>query len=268
MDAAMDAAAARAVLGLPPAGEVGAEDVRRAYKRAALASHPDKPGGSHERFQKVGQAYKVLTEGPGVDFDFAKGMDAAFDLFAEMMDGVLNSGILDELDTMLQNLAKNAAAPPPRENARQRQQKTRRKMGAPAGMGGVAGMPAPTAKARPPSGMGGMPTLSKPRRAAPTPPRASPPPPPPPPHTAEELFARLNLDDEDAFDDALERLVALESSTSDSDSWETASDVSDDAEAAALQAAAAVHSAAKQRRAAAAEARARASWQHRADACE
>ena len=37
-----------------------AEEVRRAYKKAALQAHPDKPGGSTERFKQVARAYENL----------------------------------------------------------------------------------------------------------------------------------------------------------------------------------------------------------------
>lgn len=37
------------------------EDLKKAYKRAALVAHPDKPGGSKEKFQAVNEAYTVLS---------------------------------------------------------------------------------------------------------------------------------------------------------------------------------------------------------------
>jgi DnaJ family protein A protein 2 len=36
------------------------EELKRAFRRAALETHPDKPGGSNEKFQAVNEAYQVL----------------------------------------------------------------------------------------------------------------------------------------------------------------------------------------------------------------
>ena len=38
-----------------------AEEMKRAYRKVTLASHPDKPGGSEEAFSRVSAAYKVLA---------------------------------------------------------------------------------------------------------------------------------------------------------------------------------------------------------------
>ena len=207
--------------------------IRKAYKRAALASHPDK-GGDAATFQRVGQAYKVLTEGEAIDgafpFDFSN-MDAAFDLFSEMMDSVMQSGILDELDGLLQGLyAETNGA-----NAKTRtKKKAPPKMGGLAGMGGVGGMPSAPRRAnkaessagagaggQSPAGMGGVGGMpSAPRRTThrsadkttgdvetptrqppPPPPPSKSPPPPPPPSAAdapiEELLARMMVADDD-----------------------------------------------------------------------
>ena len=58
---AMDVAAARRVLGVE--GVASAEQTRAAFHRASLRAHPDKPGGSHEAFVKVTEAYDVLRNG-------------------------------------------------------------------------------------------------------------------------------------------------------------------------------------------------------------
>lgn len=50
-------------LGLPPRGTFTIEAVKKAYKKAAIKHHPDKnigDEGATERFQNVGQAYKVI----------------------------------------------------------------------------------------------------------------------------------------------------------------------------------------------------------------
>jgi hypothetical protein len=52
--------AALAVLGLP---EIATEqDIKKAYHKAALRTHPDKPTGSESAFLEVQQAYTFLTE--------------------------------------------------------------------------------------------------------------------------------------------------------------------------------------------------------------
>lgn len=48
-----------AVLGV--GRDVTEEDLKKAYKRAALLAHPDKPTGSKEKFQAVNEAYTVLS---------------------------------------------------------------------------------------------------------------------------------------------------------------------------------------------------------------
>jgi curved DNA-binding protein CbpA len=58
---AMDVAAARRVLGVE--GVASAEQTRAAFHRASLRAHPDKPGGSHEAFVQVTEAYEVLRNG-------------------------------------------------------------------------------------------------------------------------------------------------------------------------------------------------------------
>mgnify|MGYP001116894735 CR=1 FL=1 len=58
---AMDVAAARRVLGVE--GVSSAEQTRAAFHRASLRAHPDKPGGSHEAFVEVTEAYEVLRNG-------------------------------------------------------------------------------------------------------------------------------------------------------------------------------------------------------------
>lgn len=58
---AMDVAAARRVLGVE--GVASAEQTRAAFHRASLRAHPDKPGGSHEAFVEVTEAYDVLRNG-------------------------------------------------------------------------------------------------------------------------------------------------------------------------------------------------------------
>ncbi len=47
-------------LGVKP--DATADDIKRAYRRAASAAHPDREGGSHERMQHVNRAHDVLID--------------------------------------------------------------------------------------------------------------------------------------------------------------------------------------------------------------
>jgi len=38
------------------------DEIKKAYKKLAIKTHPDRPGGSKEKFQDVGKAYKVLSD--------------------------------------------------------------------------------------------------------------------------------------------------------------------------------------------------------------
>eukprot|EP00747_Dinoflagellata_sp_TGD_P198774 gnl/TRDRNA2_/TRDRNA2_71867_c0_seq1.p2 gnl/TRDRNA2_/TRDRNA2_71867_c0~~gnl/TRDRNA2_/TRDRNA2_71867_c0_seq1.p2 ORF type:complete len:171 (-),score=34.26 gnl/TRDRNA2_/TRDRNA2_71867_c0_seq1:356-868(-) len=48
------------VLGTPQTAS--GDDIRAAFKRCALALHPDKPGGSKEAFQEVHLAFETLSD--------------------------------------------------------------------------------------------------------------------------------------------------------------------------------------------------------------
>lgn len=48
------------ILGLPPRSNI--EEIKKSYKALALKYHPDKPGGSVERFQKIKSAYEFLSD--------------------------------------------------------------------------------------------------------------------------------------------------------------------------------------------------------------
>ncbi len=50
------------VLGLTEDMSVTLETLKTAYKKAAVKAHPDKPGGSEERFQAITKAYAYLAE--------------------------------------------------------------------------------------------------------------------------------------------------------------------------------------------------------------
>lgn len=59
---------ARALLGV--SADVGEADLRRAFREAAKAAHPDRPGGSDERFRQVVEAYHLLQPAPKTDDRF------------------------------------------------------------------------------------------------------------------------------------------------------------------------------------------------------
>ena len=48
------------VLGIPR--DAGAAEVRRAYRKRALATHPDKTNGESGAFLAVGEAFRVLSD--------------------------------------------------------------------------------------------------------------------------------------------------------------------------------------------------------------
>lgn len=67
---------ALALLGLSPGAD--ADDVRAAYRAAALANHPDRPaapGDAHERMAELNRAYDLLSR-PGVLADVAASTSA------------------------------------------------------------------------------------------------------------------------------------------------------------------------------------------------
>lgn len=49
-----------ATLGVDPLA--GAPEIRAAYMRRALETHPDKPGGTKKEFQKLVEAFEVLAD--------------------------------------------------------------------------------------------------------------------------------------------------------------------------------------------------------------
>ena len=62
------------VLGIPR--DAGAADVRRAYRKRALATHPDKTNGESGAFLAVGEAFRVLSD---------RGLREAYDAELEIL---------------------------------------------------------------------------------------------------------------------------------------------------------------------------------------
>jgi curved DNA-binding protein CbpA len=44
-------------------------DIKKAYRMAAKKNHPDAPGGSHEKFQEIQQAYEQIKTGVWINKD-------------------------------------------------------------------------------------------------------------------------------------------------------------------------------------------------------
>jgi hypothetical protein len=67
-DAPLDAVSARRVLGFTGhSAAPSTEEVRAAFHKASLSTHPDKQGGSLEQFVRVSEAYEVLRNGGGFE---------------------------------------------------------------------------------------------------------------------------------------------------------------------------------------------------------
>ncbi len=49
-----------AILGVPRSAKQ--DEIKKAHRKLANETHPDKPGGSEERFHEVGEAYEVLGD--------------------------------------------------------------------------------------------------------------------------------------------------------------------------------------------------------------
>ena len=41
--------------------DVSIDEIRKLYKRKAMQLHPDRPGGSHEKFQELTRAYEIIV---------------------------------------------------------------------------------------------------------------------------------------------------------------------------------------------------------------
>lgn len=59
------------VLGVPQGASE--KDIKAAYRKKAIAVHPDRPGGSHEKFQEVQEAYEQIKTGVWIPKDGGSG---------------------------------------------------------------------------------------------------------------------------------------------------------------------------------------------------
>ena len=86
---ALEVRAAGQLLGVDP--KASKEEIKNAYKKKALKSHPDK-GGSDEMFQRVADAYNLLIaakEAQPAPTHKANANDLFAELFGAMMQSVV-----------------------------------------------------------------------------------------------------------------------------------------------------------------------------------
>lgn len=94
-------------LGLPPHTNHSEKDIKNAYRKRSLETHPDK-GGSSEQFVRVAEAYEVLQGGENgkTPFQFTgdthEKMQHAEDMFFEMFEEYFESG--QAVDLLLDKL--------------------------------------------------------------------------------------------------------------------------------------------------------------------
>ena len=113
-------------LGIPDDSDPGA--IKKAYRKLALALHPDRTGGSDVEFKKISEAYSVLSDPQQkrmYDVQHRCSTNPLLDIFSNFPEvGMLAvfSGILSDHLNMAQNCAQTRVPDPP---ARKRQVPTR-----------------------------------------------------------------------------------------------------------------------------------------------
>lgn len=94
----MTRAAALKELGLQPNAKYSDKEIKNAYRKRSLETHPDK-GGSSEQFVRVAEAYELLQGGNGkTSFQFSgesgseEKMQQAEDMFFDMFEEYFETG--------------------------------------------------------------------------------------------------------------------------------------------------------------------------------
>lgn len=105
---AMTSSEARKELNLPAAGKLDDKEIKKAYRKRSLETHPDK-GGDSKEFIRVAEAYNVLTGkgGSGTGgFDtsgmsdeeaFKMAEEMLFDMAEELLHGTFSDDLIDQL---------------------------------------------------------------------------------------------------------------------------------------------------------------------------
>jgi len=89
----------------------GNEEIKKSYRRLSLLYHPDRPGGSQEKFKKINEAYDILSDSKkrrNYDLEssnpFLKmsGNINPMDIFSKLFNPNMNEGAGADIDQMFQ----------------------------------------------------------------------------------------------------------------------------------------------------------------------
>lgn len=103
-------------LGVPK--DASAEDIKKAFKRKAHDTHPDRDGGDAEAFKEIGSAYALLSDHSrrerydshgeqGVRDENAKMLEHLAGLMFSLIDNIPDVHHVDILDVMRQNISQS-----------------------------------------------------------------------------------------------------------------------------------------------------------------